>query len=31
MSNHWLNKFPNPLFSKEQRPKKQFSKLKDKK
>ena len=31
MSNHWLNKFPNPLFSKEQRPKKRVSKLKDKK
>ena len=31
MSNQWLNKFPNPLFSKEQRPEKRVSKLKDKK
>ncbi len=31
MSNHWLNKFPNPLFSKEQRREKRVNKLKDKK
>ena len=31
MTNHWLNKFPKPPSSKEQRREKQVNKLKDKK
>ena len=31
MTNQWLNKFPNPSSSKEQRKEKQVNKLKDKK
>ncbi len=31
MTTHWLNKFPNPPSSKEQRREKQVNKLNDKK